>query len=121
DCKRIAFSSRRSGNADIWTLDPQTGSLHRLTSGGADEWRPVWSPDGRRIAFIASGQGGTAHIWVMDSDGGSKKQVTFGECRDYNPSWSRDARRIAFDSDRGGNRDIWVVEVSPLSERIPNR
>jgi WD40 repeat protein len=114
DGKQIAFSSRRAGNADIWLLDVETGSLRQLTSDAADEWRPVWSPDGKRIAFIASGYGKTAHIWVVDSDGRNRMQATFGYCLDYNPTWSPDSTRIAFDSDRSGNRDIWVIELDGL-------
>jgi TolB protein len=111
DGKKVAFSSRRAGNADIWVIDLSSNALRCLTSSPADEWRPAWSPDGARIAFIASGKGKTAHIWVMRADGTDRKQLTFGNFLDYNPTWSPDGKKLAFDSDRSGNRDLWVVEV----------
>jgi TolB protein len=58
-------------NADIGTVDVETGKRRTLTHDEGDEFGPAWSPDGRKIAFVAG-----TDIWVMDADGGDERQLT---------------------------------------------
>ena len=46
DGARVAFSSDREGNVDIWEIDLRSGGLRRLTTDKADDWDPGYSPDG---------------------------------------------------------------------------
>jgi len=50
------------------------GSIQRLTSDPANDGLPVWSPDGRSIAF-ASDRGGVWAIWIMNADGANQRQL----------------------------------------------
>ena len=114
DGRRLAFASRRSGEAvEIWAASADGSSPHQLTHGpGARQSGPAWSPDGQRIAFAAVGENGHWDVWLMDSDGGSPRQLTADPGDEKMPTWSRDGRWIYFSSDRGGRLDIWRTAVA---------
>ena len=54
DGKQFAYSSRKSADFDIWVMNDDGRGKQRLTSIPGDEGKPVWSPDGRSIAFVCS-------------------------------------------------------------------
>src|SRR5437773_11182579 len=85
--------------------------IRQLTQTSASNLRPVWSPDGRRIAF-QSNRDGPYHIYVMDSDGGNVTQLTSGDSDDRHPAWSPDGKFLAVDSGDTVKREIWTIEVS---------
>ncbi len=60
---------------DVWVYDMAAGTLSRLTSE-ADNLRPEWSPDGRRIAFLSNRSGEVA-VWWSDADGSTPLQKVF--------------------------------------------
>ena len=98
DGRRIAFQSNRSGNNDIYLMNPDGQAVLRLTAHPATDAAPEWSPDGKRIAF-QSARDGNDDIWVMDADGANLVQLTDNAVRDAKPSWSPDGKRIAFHRD----------------------
>jgi Tol biopolymer transport system component/DNA-binding winged helix-turn-helix (wHTH) protein len=85
-------------------------TLARLTNNSAMDLRPVWSPDGRRIAF-SSNRDGKHEIYVMDADGSNVKRLTNNLADDVNPIWSPDGHKLLFDSERDGNREIYVMDA----------
>ncbi len=111
DGKRLAVSSDRSGNPDLWTLPAEGGPMQRLTADPTPDWNPKWSPDGSEIAFYAY-RSGNREIWVMPSGGGAARQLTKGLAESGYPDWSPDGKEIAFYSARSGNLDIWVVPAT---------
>lgn len=119
----IAFTSDRAGSNDIWVMDANGHNLRQLTGniafdrgGGAyDDFAPVWSPDGARIAFQTNrGVSGNYEIYVMNADGSGRRNITNNPALDAGPAWSADGRRIAFTSDRDGNWEIYSVDVNTL-------
>ncbi|HYC54582.1 MAG TPA: Tol-Pal system beta propeller repeat protein TolB, partial [Candidatus Binatia bacterium] len=71
---------------------------------------PVWSPDGRNIAY-AGRVGRDFHIFVVPASGGTPRQVTFlGSNED--PSWSPDSRFIAFSRESRNRKKLWLVDVT---------
>jgi Tol biopolymer transport system component len=116
DGRRIAFSSRRSGDVEeIWLASADGSGARRLTHGpGTRQTLPAWSPDGRQIAFESSAAGARSDIWIIPADGGSARRVTTDPGEENAPVWSRDGKRIYFLSVRSGDgiwggHDTWQV------------
>ena len=78
DGSKIAFSSNRDGNLEIYVMDADGSNQTRLTDNSADNYVPSWSPDGSKIVFnsIGSGSSGSRDIYVMDSDGSNQTRLT---------------------------------------------
>ena len=77
---------------------------------------PVWSPDGRTIAFTQGD--GDLEVFVVNVDGSGLRNLTDNErIQDTNPVWSPDGRAIAFLTDRDGNGEIYVMNADGGGER----
>ena len=63
-----------SGNVDVWVSELARGSLTRLTTHEAADANPLWSPDGRRVAF-SSNRNGQAEIWWRAADGSAEAEL----------------------------------------------
>jgi len=94
DGTRIAFTSYRDGNADIYLMNYDGSGVVQLTHDAADDTEPAWSPDGRSIAFVSTRIGGS-NVYVMNADGTGVVSLT-GTAGGFEPSWSPDGTRIAF-------------------------
>jgi Tol biopolymer transport system component len=109
DGNRIAFSSNRSGNFEIWICDNQGRNPVQLTSlGGPIAGSPRWSPDSQWIAFDYTKEG-NHDIVVINADGGPPRRVTTKTSNNGRPSWSRDGRWIYFGSNQGGMSQVWKI------------
>jgi Tol biopolymer transport system component len=105
---RIAFSSDRSGVFEIWTINPDGTGAKQLTYHGANiqDWWPVVSPDGRRIAFTRYDRTnktlGSEALYIMNADGsGLQRLSNEGNTVDDNlADFSPDGLKVAFTSDR---------------------
>ncbi|MHB8694983.1 MAG: TolB family protein [Solirubrobacteraceae bacterium] len=105
---RIAFSSDRSGVFAIWTINPDGTGATQLTQHDTtiQDWWPVVSPDGQRIAFTRydgpPGPGTSEAIYIMNADGSNLQRLSnVGNNVDDNlADFSPDGRKIAFISDR---------------------
>src|SRR5262245_49125199 len=65
---RIAFTSKRDGNNEIYVMNADGSGQTNLTNNPASDAGPAWSPDGRQIAF-GSFRDGNGEIYVMNADG----------------------------------------------------
>ncbi|HTN44230.1 MAG TPA: DPP IV N-terminal domain-containing protein [Nitrospiria bacterium] len=82
----------------------------------ANAVHPVWSPDGKSLAF-ESDLAGNWDIWTIRRDGTGLKQITHEPSNERFPSWSPDGARLAYASDRGGNWDIWSMNLDGTDHR----
>jgi tricorn protease len=93
DGSEIAFTS----GGDIWTVAANGGDAHLLVSHPATESRPLYSPDGRKLAFVST-RTGNGDIYLLTLDTGDLKRLTFDDSADLLDSWSADGRWIYFTS-----------------------
>jgi Tol biopolymer transport system component len=98
----------------IWTIPVTGGDAKRITDVFNDARQPVWSPDGKWIAFFGYRDGGY-DLWAVAPDGSTQHKLTWGPFDDREPVWSHDGTRIAFSSDRGdplgSSYNIWILDV----------
>jgi Tol biopolymer transport system component len=107
DGKRVVFSNQGA----LWVMQIGGGVAKRITDWHLEPTAPVWSPDGRRIAFQNYAPEGNYHIWTIDPDGRHPVELTTGPNDDREPAWSPDGRALVFSSDRSndGQYKIWTV------------
>jgi Tol biopolymer transport system component len=105
DGRKIAYSSSLPSNNDdyyfhIFVINVDGSGRRRLTKTDADDWGPVWAPNGRKIAFDRNGDGPN-WVHVVSADGRGLRQLT-GELNwsnfSWSPSWSPNGQRIAYDA-----------------------
>lgn len=114
DSKKVAYTTLRDGESlALWTANAD-GSDNRplmVSKNNIILW-PIWSPDGKRIAFKL-GENDRFNLWVMNADGSSKRQLTTdGKCDDSPLSWSPDGERLAYSS----GKDIWLLHLATESK-----
>jgi TolB protein len=114
--------SKRDGNPEIYVMNADGSEQRRLTRSTTRDRAPVWSPDGRRIAFVRSRFNAYEDIYVMNADGsGQRRLIRNG----VGPHWSPDGRMIAFTRSTAVNppdggrfqRDVWVVNADGSGAR----
>ncbi|MGF7215834.1 dipeptidyl aminopeptidase/acylaminoacyl peptidase [Spirosoma lacussanchae] len=81
----------------IYLTGLQPGDTKALTRGNESARQPVWSPDGRYVAFSRTVKG-KSQVFVMPMDGGEAYQLTSLPYGASGPMWSPDGKRIAFSS-----------------------
>jgi len=103
--------TRQDGAYDLWVYDFKRGVSEKLTSSPDADRDAVWSPDGKWIAYFASGAPGGSGIFIMRADGGEPRRLTMG---DHRPTtWSADNKQVVFvivPGERASN-DIAAVNV----------
>ncbi len=109
DGKRIAFSSRRDDNLDIYIFDKDSLRTVRLTRDPSSDSQPSWSPDGKHLVFISK-RTGNADIHRMNAEGGWIVNLTHSESSEYAPAWSPRGDKISFARDVDGRWEIHVMD-----------
>ena len=84
---KIAFTSDRDGDFEIYIMDPDGSGIQQLTDNDRWDMHPAWSPDGSKIAFF-SDRDGDNEIYVMNPDGSGIQKLTDNDWSDYSPAWS---------------------------------
>jgi Tol biopolymer transport system component len=114
----VFASTRNSEHPGLYLQRVDGTAVTQLTSDGADDAYPVFSPDGKQIAF-SSTRTGQWQIYVIDVDGRNATQVTSGPSQSIHPSWSPDGSRLVYSSlsSRSGQWELWTVDLNTSENR----
>jgi dipeptidyl aminopeptidase/acylaminoacyl peptidase len=117
----VARSDERKNVSNLWRIDVARSTTSRLTFGSDRDVYPVWSPDGRRVAFASRREGQMPSISAMSVSGDGKKEPLTDGSFDIRPTdWSRDARVLIYtSSDPRTHLDVWALPLSG-DERRPS-
>jgi TolB protein len=111
---KVAFTSSRDGNMEIYTCDIDGRNIKRLTTSRAIETSPSWSPNGYQLAFT-SDRIGAPRIFLMDADGSNVHQLTFEGGYQDSPAWSPKGDKIAYQCMTSGKFEIWTAKTDGSS------
>ena len=132
--KKIAFTSMRDGDLDIYTMDLDGKNVKRLTTELGYDGGPFWSYDSQWIVFRAHHpksekdiadykallkenliRPSTLEIWVMKADGGDKRQITDNGKANFAPFFFPNGKRVIFASNmadpKGRDFDLYAVNI----------
>jgi len=117
DGDQLVFSGLAfSGRCDLYRYSRSSGELLRLTDDSFDDRDPVFSPDGRWIAFSsdrgAFGAEGYYNLFLYHLPTQQLYYMTAGAFHDRMPQWSPDGEHLAFVSDRSGTNNIWLLRTN---------
>ena len=96
----------------LWTVPREGGDARQLTTGG-HEGAPVFSPDGKWIAFTAM-YDGNVDVFVMPADGGEPKRLTWHPGVDIATAWTPDSKKVLFHSNRDSYADFDRLYTVPV-------
>lgn len=106
DGSKIAFTSNRDGNPEIYVMNKDGSGLRRMTNHPAIDVNPTWSPTGNQIAWVSE-RTGTPKIYIMNVDGTGQRTLVNEEC--YRPTWSGEPfNEIAYAAKTGPGFDIKI-------------
>jgi serine/threonine-protein kinase len=102
----------RAGKHGLWIYDLSRATLTALTTNGSAQ-DPVWTPDGKRIAFRQTLSGYRNLYWKPADGSGDEEQLTVGENLQTVGSFTPDGKWLAFwETDPATSLDIWLLPVS---------
>jgi dipeptidyl aminopeptidase/acylaminoacyl peptidase len=129
DGRTIVFSHTPKPDADDWTnadlstVDVETGTITSLAHSRRAESAPYYSPDGRTIAYVASDDPPTwafdSAVYVMPAGGGSARRLA--DSFDHRPEllgWIGDSRRLLFRENRGTTTRLYTLPLDGQPEPI---
>jgi len=107
----VRFRTDLMDDSDIWLKSSEGQERRMLTDDKGLQYDPVWSPDGKKIAYI-SGHGYQMHdLHIMEANGENKRRLTNDKALELLPAISPDGNTIAYVSDSTGNYEIYLMEV----------
>jgi len=123
DGKRVAAGLAEQ-ESQIWIYDVSRETLTRLTFEGNQNNSPIWTPDGKRIAFQSNKEGPPNLFWQLADGSGGLERLATSEYPQVPNSWSPDGQLLAFiEINLTTGYDIWVLRLgnpSASSGQVPS-
>ncbi|GBF58592.1 dipeptidyl-peptidase 5 [Candidatus Phycosocius bacilliformis] len=102
----------------LWIVSVESGAARQLTSGDGNDLAPIWSPDGKWIAFVSKrGSDSANQLYVIAPDGGEARRLTAVPTGVSAPKWFPDSQRIAFITSVWKDLTTWDDQAKRLKER----
>src|SRR5947209_8669904 len=121
DASSIVYSQRTVEDGryrrNLWRTDFERRTPDRLTTARANDWRPRFSPDGTRLAFL-SDRSGKPQVWAIHTRGGEPEQVTDLPGGVGAMEWSPDGTRLLLVGGSGEHRFLVGDEKDPTAWRV---
>lgn len=115
DANQIVFSYAGS----LWSVSRTGGTAYRLTSGPRQDTSPVFSPNGKLLAFTST-HGGDQEVYVMPANGGQARQLTWYPGPNVTVGWTNDSKQILFRSSRYAIDPLYFqLFTVPLTGSLP--
>jgi Tol biopolymer transport system component len=121
DGRLVAFVKNNGSSSDLWVMNADGSSAHTITqnvgSGGkSSNWafQPVWSADGKLLAYVSEETTYDLALWVINPDGSGRRLLAALDAFTGGidtPTWSPDGTRIAFTAYRNGLPQIWSLSL----------
>jgi Tol biopolymer transport system component len=93
---KIVFESSRDGSGEIYVMNPDGSAQTRLTNNTANDTRPIWSPDGKKILFVSDRDSNINALYAMNADGTEQARLSTGDEGIDLFDISPDGQKIAF-------------------------
>jgi TolB protein len=117
DGSKVAFSSARTGDSEIWVADASGANPRRLTTFRGPDVAPTWNPRTNAQLAWVSGRTGEPQVYTMEQDGSNVQRITDSGYA-VSPSWSPNGQLLAFSWNRKygpgdpGGVDIHVIDIA---------
>jgi Tol biopolymer transport system component len=121
DGSRVVFHGTVPGQGtDVWFVELARNVVGRITTNPATDVFPIWSPDGRRVAF-ASNRNGVFDLFQTPASGGAKDETLLLSQTDKTPrDWSPDGKFLLYEVlDPENTPDIWVLPMTGERKEFP--
>src|SRR3954451_14918174 len=112
---RVAFTTTRDGNDEVYAVNRDGSFPVNLTSNTASDVDPAWSPDGTKVAF-ASNRDGDYEIYLANVNGTGVTKLTSNSVDDREPAWAPDGAYIAY-RETGGSGGIYSMTAAGASQK----
>ncbi|MBU1355231.1 MAG: hypothetical protein KJ620_01540 [Candidatus Edwardsbacteria bacterium] len=119
DGKRIAFSSKRDGNTELYLMSGDGSDQRRLTNNKAVDYGPSFSPDGSKLLFVSDREGND-EIYLYDLAAKNETRLTYSKSDDWLPCFSPDGQEAFWVSDRSGRYAVWRMALGPDNPKKEN-
>ncbi len=112
---KIVFSASQNGNSNLYVMDDNGGNITQLTDNTNSDWKPRWSPNGRRIAFTrdTTPNDGSVKpsIYIMHTDGTAARQISAHIGHVLDLAFSPDGTKLMFNTTLLG---IHVINLNAI-------
>lgn len=122
DGRQVSLYLARPGNADLYVIDVETGIETRVTFDPGSENTPVWSPDGRRLAYTSVQSASDVRIEIREIESNAPPERIYSGSGGWvwPSSWSPDGRWLLFSQhQQGGDLGIGAIQVDSSEHVIP--
>jgi serine/threonine protein kinase/Tol biopolymer transport system component len=119
--ERLVFMARSGNEEKIWIYDLGPGVLSLFTTEPGRQFNPVWSSDGKRIAY-SQYETGLPRLSMRASDGSGEPELLTSEPKEaeFPSAWSPDGRLLAYTTfDAAGGSDIWLLSPGDVRSAHP--
>jgi Tol biopolymer transport system component len=120
EVEKIAYTSVEDGQPTLWTMNTDGSERTRLTPRGTSSWHPLWSPNGKILAFLSTAKDGKVNIYTVRKGDTQLIQVTdWADMDKPDPAalqasftWSPQSDQLAYIY----KNQIWVVQLNSLEQ-----